>query len=96
MFAWVTAGLRAAHVPQLSIPELHERISGGSPLVIVDVRASSEYETFHIENSINIPVRISGKNTMSLILKLKRWLYAALGTGQAWPAVSLSSMGFPG
>ena len=57
MFAWVTAGLRAAHVPQLSIPELHERISGGSPLVIVDVRANSEYETFHIENSINIPVQ---------------------------------------
>jgi glyoxylase-like metal-dependent hydrolase (beta-lactamase superfamily II) len=57
MFAWVTSGLRAAHVPQLSIPELHERISGGSPLVIIDVRASSEYEVFHIENSINIPVQ---------------------------------------
>ena len=57
MFALVTAGLRAAHVPQLSIPELHEQISGGSPLLIVDVRANSEYETFHIENSINIPVQ---------------------------------------
>lgn len=57
MFSWVTAGLRAAHVPQISIPELHEWAISGNPLVIVDVRANSEYETFHIENSINIPVQ---------------------------------------
>jgi glyoxylase-like metal-dependent hydrolase (beta-lactamase superfamily II)/rhodanese-related sulfurtransferase len=57
MFAWVTAGLRASHVPQLSIPELHEWILSENPLVIVDVRAPSEYEVFHIENSINIPVQ---------------------------------------
>ncbi len=57
MFSWVTAGFRAAHVPQISIPELHEWITSGNPLVIVDVRASSEYETFHIENSIHIPVQ---------------------------------------
>ncbi len=57
MFAWVTAGFRASHVPQLSIPELHEWILSENPLLIVDVRAPSEYEVFHIENSINIPVQ---------------------------------------
>jgi rhodanese-related sulfurtransferase len=57
MFAWVTAGFRTSHVPQLSIPELHERIISKNPLVIIDVRALSEYEVFHIENSIHIPVQ---------------------------------------
>ncbi len=57
MFAWVTAGLRASHVPQLSIPELHEWIVSGNSHVIIDVRAPSEYEAFHIENAVNIPVQ---------------------------------------
>jgi hydroxyacylglutathione hydrolase len=56
-FAWVTAGLRTVHVPQISIPELYKWSIRGSPLVIVDVRAPSEYEVFHIENSNNIPVQ---------------------------------------
>jgi hydroxyacylglutathione hydrolase len=58
MFAWVTVGLRASHVPQLSVPELDGRLGKGEePLVIVDVRAPSEYKSFHIENSLNIPVQ---------------------------------------
>ncbi|MCQ1535887.1 MBL fold metallo-hydrolase [Methanosarcina sp. KYL-1] len=57
MFAWVTGGLRAAHVPQLSIPELHARAREDAPLVILDVRAPSEYESFHIEHALNIPVQ---------------------------------------
>lgn len=56
MFAWVTSGLPTAHVPQLSIPELHARSREAEPLVILDVRAPSEYESFHIEYALNIPV----------------------------------------
>ncbi|WP_406656497.1 MBL fold metallo-hydrolase [Methanolobus sp. ZRKC2] len=56
MFGWVTAGLETSHVPQISIVELHRKITGVSDLVIVDVRSASEYENFHIHNSINIPV----------------------------------------
>ena len=55
MSAWVTSGLPTAHVPQLSIPELHAR-SRGEPLVVLDVRAPSEYESFHIQYALNIPV----------------------------------------
>ncbi|MDD3043129.1 MAG: MBL fold metallo-hydrolase [Methanosarcinaceae archaeon] len=57
MFAWVTAGLSTEHVPQLSIPELYARVLKDKPPVIVDVRASSEYEKFHMENALNIPVQ---------------------------------------
>ncbi|MBN2109764.1 MAG: MBL fold metallo-hydrolase [Methanosarcinaceae archaeon] len=56
MYGWVTAGLETGHVPQMSIVELHRRITEGNDLVIVDVRSVLEYEDFHIHNSINIPV----------------------------------------
>lgn len=56
MYGWVTAGLETGHVPQMSIVELHRRITSGNDLVVVDVRSVSEYEDFHIHNSINIPV----------------------------------------
>ncbi len=56
MFGWVTAGLETQHLIQISIVELHERSKEGSELLVVDVRSNSEYDKFHIENSINIPV----------------------------------------
>ncbi|MCC7576810.1 MAG: MBL fold metallo-hydrolase, partial [Methanomethylovorans sp.] len=56
MYAWVTAGYPTAHVPQLSSHELNRRVKQGKRAVLVDVRASSEYENFHIQNAINIPV----------------------------------------
>ncbi|KKH45417.1 rhodanese-like domain-containing protein [Methanosarcina sp. 1.H.A.2.2] len=66
MFAWVTAGLRAAHVPQLSIPELYEGVRSKNPPVILDVRVPSEYESFHIEHAVNIPVQELRERHMEL------------------------------
>ncbi len=56
MYAWVTAGYPTGHVPQLSSHELHQRVIQGDATVLVDVRAVKEYENFHIQNAINIPV----------------------------------------
>ncbi|WP_406659897.1 MBL fold metallo-hydrolase [Methanolobus sp. ZRKC3] len=56
MFGWVTAGLGTDHIAQISIVELHEKLTKGDETLVVDVRAASEYEDFHIQNSINIPV----------------------------------------
>lgn len=56
MYAWVTAGYPTAHVQQLSSHELNKRVIQGGTTILVDVRASSEYENFHIQNAINIPV----------------------------------------
>ena len=56
MFEWATSGLPTQHVPQLSVEELHMLGAGTKEMVVVDVRATSEYEEFHIQNSINIPV----------------------------------------
>ncbi|MBM3238277.1 MBL fold metallo-hydrolase [Candidatus Poribacteria bacterium] len=56
MYAWAKAGLPTEHVGQLSVEELHEMTTGEHKMVLVDVRAPSEYEKLHIEDTINIPV----------------------------------------
>lgn len=56
MYGWVTDGLTTNHVPQVSAEELHNRIKDGSEVTVLDVRAVSEYEDFHIEGAMNIPV----------------------------------------
>ncbi|WP_407354743.1 rhodanese-like domain-containing protein [Methanolobus sp. WCC5] len=56
MYGWVTDGLPAGHVPQVSSSELHDRINKGKITTIIDVRALSEFEGFHIEGAVNIPV----------------------------------------
>ena len=55
MYEWAKAGLPADHIPQLSAEELYKRMTGGSKIGLVDVRAKREYMTGHIEGSINIP-----------------------------------------
>ncbi|MBN1479764.1 MBL fold metallo-hydrolase [candidate division KSB1 bacterium] len=53
--SWVKAGFTTKHIGLLSAEELHDTISGGDKIALVDVRAISEYENYHITGSINIP-----------------------------------------
>jgi hydroxyacylglutathione hydrolase len=55
-FAWAVSGFPLGHVPQLSAQELTERICGGEPVVLLDVRSVSEFEGGHIEGAVHIPV----------------------------------------
>ena len=55
MYAWSRAGLPTDHVVQVSMEELHEMSKGKQKMVLVDVRAPSEYAGLHIEGAINIP-----------------------------------------
>jgi glyoxylase-like metal-dependent hydrolase (beta-lactamase superfamily II)/rhodanese-related sulfurtransferase len=55
MYAWAKSALPTGHVGQLSVEELH-KMSASEQMVLVDVRALSEYEQLHIEGTINIPV----------------------------------------
>jgi len=56
MFDWSKSGLPSGHIGQLSAKELHQMSTGGSAFAIVDVRAPSEYNSFHIQGAVNIPV----------------------------------------
>ncbi len=55
-FAWAASGFHLGHVPQLSVQELNERICGGEPAVLLDVRTVGEFEGGHIEGAVHIPV----------------------------------------
>jgi hydroxyacylglutathione hydrolase len=55
MSEWATAGLPTGHVGQLSVEELHQMSTGDRDMTIVDVRAPSEYQEFHIEGALDIP-----------------------------------------
>ncbi len=55
MFEWAKAGLSTEHIPQLSSVELSKRMSSGPKVTLVDVRAKREYQTGHIDSTINIP-----------------------------------------
>jgi rhodanese-related sulfurtransferase len=55
MTAWTTAGLRTSDIHLVSAEELHDRVTGTSNLVLVDVRAPLEFEDGHIEGAVNIP-----------------------------------------
>jgi hydroxyacylglutathione hydrolase len=55
MTTWATAGLRTADIHLVSAKELHDRLTGTSNLVLVDVRAPLEFEDSHISGAVNIP-----------------------------------------
>lgn len=56
LFSWARAGLPMAHVPQVSPYELHDFVSSpGAPVVLLDARSPSEFESFHIPGAVSIP-----------------------------------------
>jgi len=86
MLSWATAGLPTGHVGQVSVEELRRMITGDRNMTIVDVRAPSEYEGFHIEGAVNIPApdlrtRYSELDpTISTVLLCSSGMRSSLGT----------------
>ncbi len=56
MAGWVTKGYKTSYVTQISAEDLHEMVTGSEKFVLLDVRASNEFDDSHIERAINIPV----------------------------------------
>ncbi len=55
MTAWATEGRRSSDVHLVSAHDLHNRVTGDSNMVLVDVRAPLEFEDSHIAGAVNIP-----------------------------------------
>ena len=55
MFAWAKSGLPTNHVAQLSSAEIHEMMTTGGKLALLDVRAVGEFQARHIDGAVNIP-----------------------------------------
>ncbi len=56
MAGWAVKGYRTNHITQISAEDLHDKVTGSSTFVLLDVRAKNEFEDSHIEGAINIPV----------------------------------------
>jgi hydroxyacylglutathione hydrolase len=55
MVAWATRGYRTADIHLVSAEALHDRVTGTSNMVLVDVRSPLEFEDGHIGGAVNIP-----------------------------------------
>jgi glyoxylase-like metal-dependent hydrolase (beta-lactamase superfamily II)/rhodanese-related sulfurtransferase len=55
MMAWATGGYRTADIPLVSAEHLHDRVTGSTKIVLVDVRSPREFEDGHISGAVNIP-----------------------------------------
>jgi hydroxyacylglutathione hydrolase len=54
--AWPAAGLPVASLPQMSVADLRAAAGRTGSVQIVDVRSPREFDTGHIEGSVNLPV----------------------------------------
>src|SRR6056297_23669 len=56
IFSWMMSGAETSHVAQVSPDELNGISTGEDSINIIDVRAKTEYEAYHINGAVNIPV----------------------------------------
>jgi hydroxyacylglutathione hydrolase len=56
MAGWAVKGYKSDHIIQISAEDLHDMVKGSENFVLLDVRATNEFEDSHIEGAINIPV----------------------------------------
>lgn len=54
--AWREAGLGMAHIPQISVDDLHNLIAKENELQIIDVRRPPEYESGHVPHALHAPL----------------------------------------
>jgi hydroxyacylglutathione hydrolase len=62
--AWSAAGFELATVPQITVAELNELIAGQTPLQVLDVRSSPEYQSGHVPGAVPAPL-LSLQETVS-------------------------------
>lgn len=91
---WAKAGFPAGHVPQLSAQELHAMSTSGRAMVLVDVRAPGEYESYHVKNSINIPVQDLRTRHQELDRNICAVLVCSTGIRSSMGASMLKMKGF--
>jgi rhodanese-related sulfurtransferase len=94
MYEWAKAGLPADHIPQLSAEDLYRRMTSGSKIGLVDVRAKREYMTGHIEGSMNIPAPDLRKRHQALDMKAPIVVVCNTGHRSSLGASILKQKGF--
>ncbi|MCL6260923.1 rhodanese-like domain-containing protein [Aquiflexum sp. TKW24L] len=94
MAAWVTKGYKTNHIKQISAEDLNDMVTGSDKFVLLDVRATNEYEDGHIEGAINIPVADLRERYTELNKKDKTILICSSGNRSSLGVSILSQHGF--
>jgi glyoxylase-like metal-dependent hydrolase (beta-lactamase superfamily II)/rhodanese-related sulfurtransferase len=94
MYEWAKAGLSTKHVPQVSSEELHQRMTRGPAITLVDVRAKREYMTGHIDSTTNIPAPDLRKRHKELDPKVPTVVICNTGHRSSLGASLLKQYGF--
>ncbi len=66
MRAWLEAGYEQAHVPQISVEELRERMTSGKGAFLLDVRGAGEWTAGHVEGATHLMGGDLAKRTAEL------------------------------
>lgn len=94
MHAWAMKGLPTEHLCQVSSLELDNMVRNGEDFVLVDVRASSEFDGGHLQNAINIPVHEIRDSYKELDPDVKTVIICASGHRSSMAASILQQKGF--
>lgn len=94
MVSWVKAGYSTKHVGLICAEELHDKISGHEKITLIDVRAVSEYDNYHIKGSINIPAPDLRERHEELDPNLPAYLLCSTGNRSSLGASILEQKGF--
>ena len=94
MAGWVTKGYKTNFVTQISAEFLHDMVTGSEEFVLLDVRATQEFEDSHIERAINIPAADLRERHTELHEKDKIILICSSGNRSSLGVSILSQNGF--
>jgi hydroxyacylglutathione hydrolase len=93
MNAWLAAGLDQAHLPQLSVRELHAVVAEGA--TVLDVRSPGEWKIGHIASAIHIPLGDLSERLQELPVAVPLHVICGSGYRSSIGCSILQRAGFP-
>jgi len=92
--AWKNAGKETDTIANISAENLASLINGGNNAPVLDVRKSTEYQSEHIENAVNIPLNNLNDYMNQLTKNHTYYIYCQSGYRSMIMASILKSRGF--
>ena len=94
MSSWSTNGFETSRIEQVSATGLHDLITGGSPITLIDVRSRAEFQDNHIDGAVNIPVTDLRERHSELDPSMTAVLICSTGYRSGLGASILETRGF--
>ncbi|HET6202771.1 MAG TPA: MBL fold metallo-hydrolase [Planctomycetota bacterium] len=79
MSAWMQGGKPIAHLPQVSVHELRERLEGRAAPLVLDVRTDDEWRAGHVAEAVHAPLQRLGTSPPRLEPGRPTWVICGSG-----------------